>query len=487
MAKSTITDFIFSWTRQPPAPKPRPRQNLDVDIHYVDRALGKAGGMMVWGTPYKKKESDLTVLVGQEERKFEVHTRLFAAKSKFFKAACSTSHFREGVEHLVRLPEIDVESMKRIVAWFYDSRLTLPTDIFSDEGYEITLNLLNAADFLEIPIVINIITKATQNYIWKCNSWKEDAEEAAADEQKKVDLMCRLYECGGKIDAIQLNAYLKNLRDSHKMGLFINAVKEVEDCHPGFFNDTMVARNISTNVVLKTSKYSEQDHWLNVIVRWQYNGSLSYHSTLVHRDVIDEYSPLISNLLLEASKFPRGRDAPPVKITIPCNSRITFHRIIAWMYHRKLGTKDFPWPETRDQLLNWPQMREMFHTADSLHMRELTVELREQLTSALIHHARVLPFREDPEFKVDTSPTAICRYINQVYNYKGRIGMHGLIHVLLSTKSGQEIRDIVERIRDSEDRNEEFFRLLEFAGREVEIMAKEKCSCLWIDRNMRTA
>ncbi|KAF3146230.1 hypothetical protein TWF594_003550 [Orbilia oligospora] len=234
-------------------------------------------------------------------------------------------------------------------------------------------------------------------------------------------------------------------------------------------------------------KYSEQDHWLNAIVKWQFNGSLSYHSTLVHRDVIDEYSPLISNLLPEALNFPRGRDAPPVKITIPCTSQITFHRIIAWMYHRKLGTKDFPWPETRDQLVNWPQMQEMFHTADSLCMKELTVELGEQLTSALIHHARVLPLKEDSEFNVDTSPTAICRYINQVYNYKGRIGMHGLIHVLLSTKSGREIRDILERIRDSEDRNEEFFRLLELAGREVETMAKEKCSCLWIDRNMRTA
>ncbi|KAF3176832.1 hypothetical protein TWF751_003152 [Orbilia oligospora] len=234
-------------------------------------------------------------------------------------------------------------------------------------------------------------------------------------------------------------------------------------------------------------KYLEQDHCLNAIVKWQFNGSLSCHSTLVHRDVIDEYSPLISNLLLEALKFPRGRDAPPVKIRIPCTSQITFHRIIAWMYHRKLGTKDFPWPETRDQLVNWPQMQEMFRTVDSLRMKELTVELEAQLTSALIHHARVSPFKEDSEFSVDTSPTAICCYINQVYNYKGRIGMHGLIHVLLSTKSGREIRDILERIRDSEDRNEEFFRLLELAGREVETMAKEKCSCLWIDRNMRTA
>ncbi|KAK6498170.1 hypothetical protein TWF506_004409 [Arthrobotrys conoides] len=239
MAKSTITDFILSWTNQ--GPKPETHQDLDVDIHDVGGALAKSGKMWMTGVYFRNKEPDLTILVGEEEKKFQVHNKLFVSKSKFFKAACSTSHFREGVERLVRLPEIDVESMKRLIGWFYESHLVLPTDIISDEGYEITLNLLNAADFLEIPIVISIITKATQNYIWKCNSWKEDADEAAADEQKKVDLMCRLYECGGKIDAVRLNAYLSNLRDSHKMGLFINAVKEVEDCHPGFFNDTMVA------------------------------------------------------------------------------------------------------------------------------------------------------------------------------------------------------------------------------------------------------
>ncbi|RVD89378.1 uncharacterized protein DFL_000389 [Arthrobotrys flagrans] len=239
MARSTITDFIFPWTR--PAPRSRRRQNLDVDIHDVGGALATAGEATTTGTSYQNADPDLTVLVGEEGKKFQVHGQLFVAKSKFFKAACSTSHFREGVEHLVRLPEINAESMTRLIRWFYDAHLDLPTDIISDEGYEITLNLLNAADFLEIPMVINIITKATQNYIWKCNSWKEDVEEAAADEQKKVDLMCRLYECGGEIDTVRLNAYLENLRESHKMGLFINAIKEVEDCHPGFFNDTMVA------------------------------------------------------------------------------------------------------------------------------------------------------------------------------------------------------------------------------------------------------
>ncbi|KAK6347496.1 hypothetical protein TWF718_005337 [Orbilia javanica] len=240
MARSTITDLIFSWTR--PAPTSRRHRNLDVDIYDVGEALAIAGEASITGTSDTNTDPDLTIQVGEEGKRFQVHKDLFMAKSKFFKAAaCSSSHFREGVERLVRLPEIDVESMKRLIRWFYEAYLDLPTDIISDEGYEITLNLLNAADFLEIPVVINIITKATQNYIWKCKTWKRDMEEATADEQKKVDLMCRLYECGGKIDAERLNAYLENLRDAHKMGLFINAVKEVEDCHPEFFNDTMVA------------------------------------------------------------------------------------------------------------------------------------------------------------------------------------------------------------------------------------------------------
>ncbi|KAK6519051.1 hypothetical protein TWF281_003740 [Arthrobotrys megalospora] len=232
VARSRIAAFINSWT------KPPPKRDLDVDIYGADEALATTSINIA---SYTNVNPDLIIIVGEVQKKFRVHKDLLIAKSKFFKAACSTSHFREGVENIVRLPEIDPESMVRLVRWFYNVELGLPEDITVEDGYEITLNLLNAADFLEVPAVVTIITRATQNYIWKCNSWKGDAEEAAEDEQKKVDLMCRLYECGGKIDRECLHSYFENLKESHKMGLFVNALKEVEDCHPDFFNDTMVA------------------------------------------------------------------------------------------------------------------------------------------------------------------------------------------------------------------------------------------------------
>ncbi|KAK6329828.1 hypothetical protein TWF730_006124 [Orbilia blumenaviensis] len=231
MAVSGIAKFLIK-------PPPIRVEDLDVDIYDVNEGLATPS---INGASYTNTDPDLTIIVGQEQKKFQVHKDLFISKSKFFKAACSNSHFREGVENLVRLPEIDSESMIRLRQWFYETNLPLPTDIILDDGYEITLNLLNAADFLEIPAVITIITKATQNYIWKCNSWKGDPGEAAEDEQKKVDLMCRLYECGGKIDRERLKAYLNNLKEGHRMGLFVNALREVEDCHPDFFNDTMTA------------------------------------------------------------------------------------------------------------------------------------------------------------------------------------------------------------------------------------------------------
>ncbi|KAK6495128.1 hypothetical protein TWF481_003156 [Arthrobotrys musiformis] len=241
MSRSTIADFIWSWAKPSST---QPQVDLDVDIHGTDEPVEEPVNAYLHPknfTCYETLPKDLTILAGEEEEEFKVHKRLFISKSKFFKAACTKSRFREGQERLVRLPEIDGECMSRLIRWFYDSRLDVPADIISDEGYTITLDLLNAADYLQLPIVIRILTRAVQNYIWKCNAWKKDADEAFADEQKKVDLMCRLYECGGRIDGERLNAYLRNLRGAHKMGLFMNAVKEVEDCHPGFFQDTMVA------------------------------------------------------------------------------------------------------------------------------------------------------------------------------------------------------------------------------------------------------
>ncbi|KAK6347495.1 hypothetical protein TWF718_005336 [Orbilia javanica] len=153
------------------------------------------------------------------------------------------------------------------------------------------------------------------------------------------------------------------------------------------------------------------------------------------------------------------------------------------MYHLELEYTRFPWPQTRHQLANWPTTLALFRAADSLGIEELTVELGQQLTKALIHHSNFLPFKEaeDKKGSIDTSHSGICDYINQVYDYKGKVKMHGLIHLLLSIKDEEEREHFLGDLRYDADVNERFLRSMEEAAEEVELITREKCSCLVYD------
>lgn len=69
----------------------------------------------------------ITILVGEEERRFTVHKDMLCAKSKFFRAACS-KRWASGVEKIVRQPEGTVEDFQIYVEWVYTSKVTLDTE-----------------------------------------------------------------------------------------------------------------------------------------------------------------------------------------------------------------------------------------------------------------------------------------------------------------------------------------------------------------------
>ncbi|KAF3934628.1 hypothetical protein ABW20_dc0102328 [Dactylellina cionopaga] len=213
----------------------------DVLDHAGSSEARITSGMFIDAPLYPSQDADLTLLVGLDENEFKVHSNIVTAHSKFFKIICRNLNFREGVEKLVRLPEMDAETMKRLLPWFYREPLDLPEDMICDEGYEIVINLLNASDFLEIAAIVKIITETTQSYLERCHSWSSDRDQAAADEQKKIDLLCRIYECGGKVDGNCLKKYMQALKESRYLGLFMNMVNEIEDCHEALFKDIMVA------------------------------------------------------------------------------------------------------------------------------------------------------------------------------------------------------------------------------------------------------
>jgi hypothetical protein len=77
----------------------------------------------------------IAVLVGPEEHRFRVHKDVICAKSKFFRAACS-SCWREGQEKVVRLPNARSEqSFQTYIYWIYASDVVVD-EITSSEVEE---------------------------------------------------------------------------------------------------------------------------------------------------------------------------------------------------------------------------------------------------------------------------------------------------------------------------------------------------------------
>jgi hypothetical protein len=70
------------------------------------------------------QETIVAVLIGPDERRFAVHKDVICAKSGFFRAACST-RWREGLERLIRLPEVQPNIFQAYVDWTYTGKLRL--------------------------------------------------------------------------------------------------------------------------------------------------------------------------------------------------------------------------------------------------------------------------------------------------------------------------------------------------------------------------
>lgn len=64
----------------------------------------------------------VTVLVGKEEKRFNLHQDAVCAKSKFFRAACS-KEWLEGQERMVRLPETEDTTFHEYCTWIYSGEI----------------------------------------------------------------------------------------------------------------------------------------------------------------------------------------------------------------------------------------------------------------------------------------------------------------------------------------------------------------------------
>jgi len=68
----------------------------------------------------------ITVLVGENKKRFILHQNAVCDKSKFFKAACS-KQWLEGQERIVRLPEVDEVTFQAYFRWIYSGDVQEPT------------------------------------------------------------------------------------------------------------------------------------------------------------------------------------------------------------------------------------------------------------------------------------------------------------------------------------------------------------------------
>lgn len=79
----------------------------------------------------------ITVLVGEEEKRFIIHQDAVCAKSKFFQAACST-RWLEGQERIVRLRDVDPTVFQAYSRWVYSGKISGPNCIGSSNASDKT-------------------------------------------------------------------------------------------------------------------------------------------------------------------------------------------------------------------------------------------------------------------------------------------------------------------------------------------------------------
>lgn len=112
---------------------------------------------------------DITVLVGPEEIKFNLHTKIITQTSKFFHKACF-AHFQENAEKVIRLPKVDAKIFTTYLQWAYSGEIMLfdsnigPGDDEEYDGdedglirYHALVDFYNLADYLDDKLLRNKI------------------------------------------------------------------------------------------------------------------------------------------------------------------------------------------------------------------------------------------------------------------------------------------------------------------------------------------
>ena len=76
----------------------------------------------------------MTVLVGNEEIPFILHETHLSSASSYFRAALEPGRFKEGLERLVRLPEVEEDTFELFATWLYSGHLAQLPETVEEEA-----------------------------------------------------------------------------------------------------------------------------------------------------------------------------------------------------------------------------------------------------------------------------------------------------------------------------------------------------------------
>ncbi|EGX48140.1 hypothetical protein TWF173_001180 [Orbilia oligospora] len=180
---------------------------------------------------YIPGETDITLLLGRDSFEFEANRNILASQSKFFEKACYNEEFKEAKERLIKLPDIQLDTMMEVLAWLYRSEPKLPEDFTCNESTCRTLAVLSAADFLQIDTL-------AKDY---GTSFGKKLELIGQDSETKellncVKVMNGIYKARGSIQEEELFEWVKRIGTSGRQRL-MSACSLVEAPNGTFFQD----------------------------------------------------------------------------------------------------------------------------------------------------------------------------------------------------------------------------------------------------------
>ncbi|KAF3314516.1 hypothetical protein TWF173_004599 [Orbilia oligospora] len=127
----------------------------EVRLEHIWLPKGVAGSLnLVHGdSPLSKATSELAFSrihqVPPIDRLFSAYLSATSSQLKFVEVACRKD-FEGGKENVIKLPEVQLEVMIKVLAWLYRAEPEVPDSLMDDEPTSIILDILNIANFLQI-------------------------------------------------------------------------------------------------------------------------------------------------------------------------------------------------------------------------------------------------------------------------------------------------------------------------------------------------